>query len=40
MTTKAVSDGMMTIGAAAEAVGVATSVFRYYEDQGLAVHSL
>ncbi len=39
MTMKATSDGMMTIGEAAKAVGVATSVLRYYEDQGLLVPS-
>lgn len=35
----ATSDAMMTIGDAAKAVGVATSVLRYYEDQGLLVPS-
>ncbi len=39
MTMKATSDGMMTIGESAKTVGVATSVLRYYEDQGLLVPS-
>ena len=39
MTTKTAIDGMMTIGDAANAVGVATSVLCYYEDQGLLVPS-